>query len=163
MRALASVKRRVAIVAAVAAIGIVASACFPDITPGVGPSDPLKAQILNAMNADRAGNGVPPLTYSPKLDNLAGTWAWDMAMNRGFTHQNLSAVLYSPDFAAWYTLGENILVGPGNTSAAQMESSWMNSASHRANILNRSFNAVGVGYFRAPDGRLWVCVDFGGL
>jgi uncharacterized protein YkwD len=163
MRAVKSVKGRVAILVAVAAIGIGASACFPNVTPGVGPSDPLKAQIFNHMNYDRAVNGVPQLMYSPKLDNLAGTWAWNMATHYGFTHQNLTNVLYGPDFAGWYTLGENILVGPGNMTAGQMEAAWMKSAPHRANILNRSFNAVGVGYWRGPDGRLWICVDFGGI
>ena len=163
MRASTRVRNRVAILVAVAAIGIGAAGCFPNVTPGVGPSDPLKAQIFNHMNYDRAVNGLPQLMYSPKLDNLAGTWAWDMATNRGFTHQNLTAVLYSADFAGWYTLGENILVGPGNMGAPQMEGAWMGSPPHRANILNRTFNAVGVGYWRGPDGRMWVCVDFGGI
>ena len=58
MRAVKSVKRRVAIVVAVAAIGMGASACFPNVTPGVGPSDPLKAEILNHMNYDRVVNGL---------------------------------------------------------------------------------------------------------
>jgi len=46
---------------------------------------------------------------------------------------------------------------------AQMETAWMNSPAHRANILNGSFNAAGVGYVRGPDGRLWVVVEFGGV
>jgi uncharacterized protein YkwD len=48
-------------------------------------------------------------------------------------------------------------------SAGQMEAAWMNSPGHRANILNGNFNAVGVGYWRVPDGRLWVAVNFGGI
>ena len=163
MRAVTSVKKRIAIVVVVGAIALGASACFPNVTPGVGPSDSLKAQIFNHMNYDRAVNGLPQLMYSPKLDNLAGTWAWNMATQYGFTHQNLGAVLYSPDFNGWRTLGENLLVGPGSMNAAQMEGAWMGSAPHRANILNRNFNAVGVGYWRGPDGRLWVVVDFGGI
>jgi uncharacterized protein YkwD len=163
MRAVTNVRRRAAILVAVVAIGFGASACFAETTPGVGPADPLKAQVVDAMNQDRANNGIGAFTYSPRLDNLAGSWAWAMGNWAGFTHQNLSDVLYSADYAAWHTLGENILVGPAGMSAGQMEQAWMNSAPHRANILNPGFNAVGVGYFRGPDGRLWVCVDFGGI
>jgi len=158
-----SVKKRVAIVVAVLAIGVGASACFPDITPGALPSDPLKAEVIQRMNYDRVIRGVPQMHYSPKLENLAGTWAWSMASLYGFGHQDLGAVLRSPDFAGWYTLGENILVGPGSMSSYDMEIAWMNSPGHRANILNGNFNAVGVGYWRAPDGRLWVAVNFGGI
>ena len=163
MRGLSKVKKQGAILVAVAAISVATSACFPNITPGVGPADPLKNAVFQAMNADRAAAGMAPLHYSPKLDNLAGTWAWTMATGRGFAHQNLSGVLSHPDYAGWYTLGENILVGPGNMNAHQMEAAWMGSAPHRANILNPSFNAVGVGLFHGPDGRLWACVDFGGV
>ena len=38
----------------------------------------------------------------------------------------------------------------------------MNSPTHRANILNGAFTQVGVGVAYSSDGRMWVCVDFGG-
>jgi uncharacterized protein YkwD len=40
--------------------------------------------------------------------------------------------------------GENIAVG--QTTAAQVVNSWMNSPGHRANILNREYTHLGVGY-----------------
>jgi uncharacterized protein YkwD len=43
-----------------------------------------------------------------------------------------------------------------------MESAWMNSPSHRANILSGSFSAAGVGVAYDDRGQVWVCVDFGG-
>jgi uncharacterized protein YkwD len=45
----------------------------------------------------------------------------------------------------------------------QMENAWMASSPHRANILSRSFNIVGIGVYRGPDGRLWAVQDFGGI
>jgi uncharacterized protein YkwD len=39
----------------------------------------------------------------------------------------------------------------------------MASPPHRANILSRGFNVVGVGMARGPDGRIWATVDFGGV
>ena len=39
----------------------------------------------------------------------------------------------------------------------------MSSAPHRANILSRAFNVVGIGYVRSLDGRIWAVQDFGGI
>jgi uncharacterized protein YkwD len=163
MRALSSIKKRAAILVAVAAIGVGASACFADTQAGP-PTDPLRAQVWDLMNQDRARNGLPGLVQSPKLEFLAQGWAQYMATVVGFTHRNLTDVLYTnPSYANYYTLGENILVGPVGMTGPQMESAWMNSAPHRANILGRQFNVVGIGYFDGPDGRRWICVDFGGI
>ena len=155
-------KRRVALVAVAAALALGATACgLPNTS--APPSDAIQSGVLQAMNADRQANGVPPLTWSPKLGNTAGSWAWNEANVNSMYHQDLTALLYSPDYSGWYTLGENLLVGPGSMTVAQMEQAWMNSAPHRANILNRAFNAAGVGYVHGPDGRIWVVVDFGGV
>jgi uncharacterized protein YkwD len=157
-------KRRVAILVAVSALSMSAAGCLQDATPGVPPSDLLQHQVMDGMNFQRWIAGVPGLTNSPKLSWLATVWAATMATTTGFTHQNLSDRLFNdPYYSNYYTLGENILVGPGNMSADQMLSSWMGSTPHRNNILSRNFNIAGVGWFRSGDGRLWVCVDFGGI
>jgi Cysteine-rich secretory protein family len=48
--------------------------------------------------------------------------------------------------------GEN--VARGQRDAADVMGSWMNSAGHRANILNCGFTAIGVGVKRGVDGTL---------
>jgi uncharacterized protein YkwD len=48
--------------------------------------------------------------------------------------------------------GEN--VARGQHDAADVMDTWMNSAGHRANILNCSFKAIGVGVIRGVDGTL---------
>jgi uncharacterized protein YkwD len=48
--------------------------------------------------------------------------------------------------------GEN--VARGQRDAADVMESWMNSSGHRANILNCSFKAIGVGVTRGVDGTL---------
>ena len=60
-------------------------------------------------------------------------------------HQDLGGIIYSADFYGYYTLGENILVGPASIDAGSVESAWMASPPHRANIMSRSFNVVGIG------------------
>lgn len=151
--------------AAVVLMGVVAlglTGCFPD-TSSTPPSDPFVNELYNRLNYDRVSVGLPTLTWSPKLANNAGTWAHQMSNANTLYHQNLGALLSSSDYTAYYTLGENILVGPGSMSPATIEAAWKASAPHWANITNRSFNVVGIGVYRGPDGRLWAVQEFGGL
>ena len=154
--------RKTVAIAFLAVVGLGLTGCFPD-TSAAPPSDPLTNELFQSLNQDRASVGLPPLTWSPKLANNAGSWAWQMASANSLYHQNLSAVLNSGDYANYYTLGENILVGPGSMSGASIEGAWRASAPHWANITSRSFNVVGIGYVRGPDGRIWAVQEFGGL
>jgi len=115
------------------------------------------------VNHDRAANGLPPLTWSPKLANQAGTWANSMANSGSLEHQNLGGLVSSADYGGFRTMAENIFVGTVGMSAEQVEGAWMSSPEHRANIVSGNYNIVGIGYFRSGDGRLWVVQDFGGI
>jgi uncharacterized protein YkwD len=154
--------RKTAAILLMGAVGLGLTGCFPD-TSAAPPADPMTRDLYNALNYDRATVGLPPLTWSPKLSNNAGNWAWTMMANNTLFHQNLGYMLSTAEFGGYYTLGENILVGPGSMSAVAMEGAWRASAPHWANITNRSFNVVGIGYVRGPDGRLWAVQEFGGL
>ena len=144
--------------AAVVALG--ATACLP--TTGPPPADPYQNMLFNAMNQDRAVNGLPPLTWSPELSVLAGGWSAEMSQTY-LHHRNLGEVMTWEDYQEYGTLGENILVGPPGYQIADMEAAWMGSPGHRANILSPNFNVVGVAFVSGPDGRIWVTVNFGGV
>ena len=52
---------------------------------------------------------------------------------------------YTSRASSW-ALGENIAWGSGALStAAQIHRSWMRSAGHRSNVLQRSFREIGIG------------------
>ncbi len=85
-----------------------------------------------------------------------------MGSGTGLRHQDLNALIYKPDHAAFWTLGENILNGPWFLNGAMITTYFMNSSPHRANILSSSFNVVGIGTCQA-NGQLWVSLVFGGL
>ena len=72
------------------AVGLGLTGCFPD-TSAAPPADPITSnELYNALNYDRATVGLPPLTWSPKLANNAGNWAWTMmAKATRCYHQNL--------------------------------------------------------------------------
>jgi len=163
MRVTSILGKRVAAVTITVIVAAGLSSCGFANTSSTPPSDPLTAGLFQAINHDRAANGLPQLTWSPKLANNAGTWAHQMSNAGSLFHQNLGALLGSPDYNGYSTLGENILVGPGSMSASSIEAAWMASPPHRANILSRSFNIVGIGYYRGPDGRLWAVQEFGGI
>lgn len=158
----ALVGRRAAAIATVAVLALGVAACAPGPSAGGGPSDPYVANLFQALNQDRAAAGLPALGYSPQLDGLANNWAVQMSNAGQLYHQNLGGILGSPDYSGYHTLGENILVGPGSMSASSMESSWMGSSPHRANILSGAYSIVGIGVHQGPDGRLWAVQDFGG-
>ena len=147
---------------AVAAVAVAAAGCLPDNQGAVGPTDPARNTIFQDINAQRRANGLPDLGYSPKLDFDASIWAAIMGQRQSLQHQDLNALLAKPDHSAFWTLGENILVGPWYMNWHDVVTLFMGSPVHRDNILNRNYTVVGVGT-SYNHGGLWVSVVFGGL
>lgn len=115
--------------------------------------------VLKLVNAERAKAGVPPLTLTKKLTDIANTKAKDMADKNYFSHQ--SPTYGSPfdmlkQFGVSYSYaGENIAAG--QKSAEEVMDSWMNSSGHKANILNKNYTEIGVGFYRGGQyGTEWV-------
>jgi uncharacterized protein YkwD len=69
-------------------------------------------------------------------------------------------LIRDPLYVNFASLGENILVGPGNMSGDDIHVSWMNSPGHFANIMGW-YDAIGIAVARGPDGRLWAVEEFG--
>ena len=140
-----------------------APAPAPVFTPPPPPAasfcDGSGSAVISALNGDRGANGLGALCGNGQLMGIAQNWANWMAQHASLTHQDLGAAIDSTPFSA---MAENILVGPGGMSVDQMESAWMGSSPHRANILSGAYSAAGVGIAYSSDGRVWVAVDFGG-
>lgn len=104
-------------------------------------------RVIDLTNEHRRANGLKPLTHDPELSRVAQQKSVDMHQNNYFSHT--SPTYGSPfdmmrDFGIEYkTAGENIAQGQ-RTPEAVVEA-WMNSAGHRANILNPNFTHIGVG------------------
>jgi uncharacterized protein YkwD len=154
------VMRRTALTALVVIFAVGISACLPAAEPSA--QDPVAGSVLAAMNRDRAAHGLAALEWNPQLVGLGSTWAGHLVEAKvGLVHQDLTAVLYCPGYENYNTLGENLLVGPTTMSAESMETAWMNSPAHRANILRGSFTSAGIAS-RSSHGKVWVVVEFGG-
>ncbi len=150
-------------------IAVIGAACGPRVSAGppacVGPATPpdaISANILTLTNADRAANGLGPLSWNPQLWCLASEWSTQLAGVGSLSHRDLDAVIRTSAYNAYRALGENLLRGPQSLSSEAMESAWMNSSGHRANIVGGQFNTLAVAYTMSGDGPMFVTVNFGG-
>jgi uncharacterized protein YkwD len=130
--------------------------------PG-GPPDATTSAVYNATNASRAGAGVGGLSWNPQLWCLASEWSAEMGRT-GMHHRDLDATIRRPDYSGYTTLGENVLYGPATMSGEEMHDAWMNSPTHRANILSPTFTsfAVATAYPQGPYGQVSATENFGG-
>ena len=124
----------------------------PTTTPAPTTTAPaastVQQQIVTLVNQERAKVGLPALQMDALLNKVATEKARDMDVNNYFSHT--SPTYGSPfdmmrSFGVKYSYaGENI--ASGQPTAARVMSDWMNSPGHRANIVNKNFTKIGVGY-----------------
>ncbi|MEK0315307.1 CAP domain-containing protein [Cohnella sp. 56] len=107
------------------------------------------AQVVNIVNQERAKAGLSALKTDAKLTTVADAKAKDMYSNNYFDHN--SPTYGSPfdmmkQFGVTYSYaGENI--AKGQRSPTEVMTAWMNSAGHKANIMNANFKSIGVAYY----------------
>jgi uncharacterized protein YkwD len=118
------------------------------------PSE-FEMEVLDIINAEREKNGLHPLCWNNQLFEAARGHSEEMAANSYLSHQNLDGQSPAERIAdAGYdagATGENI--GAGYPTPQDIVAGWMNSAGHRANILNQAFCDAGVGYAKNQNDR----------
>ncbi|HEV2061318.1 MAG TPA: CAP domain-containing protein [Solirubrobacteraceae bacterium] len=105
-------------------------------------------------NAAREENGLRPLEFDERLARAAATRSNDMARMNYFAHEgpdggNVQRAVrrtgWIPSGRSWL-LGENIgWAAEGGATPAQLVRSWLDSPTHRANLLADHFRQLGVG------------------
>ncbi|MFJ6659402.1 CAP domain-containing protein [Streptomyces sp. NPDC091377] len=128
----------------------------PSAPGGVSREAAAAAEVLRLVNVERAKAGCTPVAANSALSGLAQSFSESMAARGFFDHTD-------PDGATpWDRAekagisglgGENIARGQGD--AAAVMDAWMNSAGHRANILNCDFTTLGVGVQFGSGGPWW--------
>ncbi len=107
----------------------------------------LPAVIVEETNEERADDNLPILRRNSTLDAAAKLKAEHMANNEYFAH-------YSPDgVSPWYWFsqagynfvhaGENLAIH--FTDSSEIVEAWMDSPTHRANIMNGNYTEIGIG------------------
>src|SRR5918997_3867513 len=133
----------------------------------------LVGATLCVLNTERARHGLRPLRLRRRLSLAARRHSRAMAQHRFFSHDSLSGASFVDRIrrtgylsgARSWRVGENIAYGTGTRSSARsIGRAWLTSPPHRANILSRSFRAIGIGVARGTpaggDGATYT-TDFG--
>jgi uncharacterized protein YkwD len=139
------------------------------VTPSSGcavqENSAFEAQVLTLVNAERAKEGISPLTRNAQLDAATQRHSDDMACNNFMDHtgsdgsspwDRMNQAGYS-----WSMAAEN--VAAGYSTPASVVAGWMNSPGHKANILNAGLEEIGIAYAyksSADYGCYWT-TDFG--
>jgi len=106
----------------------------------------IAAVLVDLANEDRAALALPELTVSPALTAAAQAKADDMARKGYFSHTTLEG------HDSWYWFkeagydyqfaGENLAVN--FSDSGDVEKAWMNSPTHRDNIMNARYTEIGI-------------------
>ncbi|MGN4447212.1 CAP domain-containing protein [Bacillus cereus group sp. MYBK79-1] len=112
-------------------------------------------RVVELTNAERTKQGLPALQIDTELSKVARIKSEDMQKNNYFDHNSPT---YGSPFdmmkkfgISYKSAGENI--AQGQRTPEEVVQAWMNSAGHRANILNNGFTHIGVGYVES--GNYW--------
>lgn len=105
------------------------------------------SEVINLTNQKRAASGLSPLTENKTLDNAALAKGQDMLSKGYWAHfapDGTSPWSFFTGFGYKYQYaGENLARDFTNPESAV--TAWMNSPSHKENILNPHYKEVGIG------------------
>ncbi|BFL39364.1 CAP domain-containing protein [Clostridia bacterium UC5.1-1D1] len=104
------------------------------------------SQVVALVNAERAKEGLSPLTIDARVQQAAQVRAQESAQSFSHTRPNGSSFSTALTEAgvSYRGAGENIAYGQSTPQA--VVTAWMNSSGHRANIMSKNFTTIGVGY-----------------
>ena len=121
----------------------------------------MELALIDQVNADRAADGLPPVTYDPELLQVARSRAAAQVPLSGLSHYDDSGKLAFTGLlagagASYRLAGENLarLSASDATAAAAAERALMNSPTHYANIMEPTFDRLAVGAARDASGRI---------
>ncbi|SRR5712692_302529 len=135
----------------------------PPASTGATPSGPAApAIVVNStqqalINRDRAANGLGPLTWNSCLYNVALANARRIAAQGYLSHTNGPSVDLTCGLG--HQAGENIGYWSAGINDAQLNTMFMNSPDHRANILG-PYHYVATAWVVASNGYAYIAVEF---
>ena len=109
-------------------------------------------RVAELVNEERAKAGLQPLTLKEDITNAAQVRA--VETEKSFSHTRPDgrhfATALTEAGVSYRGAGENIAWG--QKTPEQVMEGWMNSAGHRANILNEKYTSIGIGYYSSANG-----------
>jgi uncharacterized protein YkwD len=120
------------------------------------------SELVTLTNRARASAGLRALKVDSTLASVARWRSKDMIVRNYFSHDipgygkvwdKLNAIGY-----CYKVAGENIGWNnyPDDIATAAIQQAFMDSAGHRANILGKTWDAIGIGAYKGPTGKkMW--------
>ena len=122
--------------------------------PNIDEIKALENEVIRLVNSERAKKGLPALKANWQVSRVARYKSQDMIDRNYFSH---TSPTYGSPFRmlesfgiSFSAAGENIAMGLRTPS--EVMRAWMESPGHRANILNPSYNEIGVGLAKSSRG-----------
>jgi uncharacterized protein YkwD len=121
-----------------------------------------ESELVALTNQSRAAAGLKALKVDSTLTSVARWRSKDMIQNDYFSHdipgygqvfKKLDSIGY-----CYKVAGENIgwNTYPDDVATGQIHQMFMDSAGHRANILGKTWDVIGVGSYKGADGKkMW--------
>jgi uncharacterized protein YkwD len=129
----------------------------PAPAPAAFNADAAAARLLELSNAERAKEGLGPLTMRGDVVAIAHDWSLSMAAAGEISHNPNLLTTPTRNALAARMMGENVGVG-GNVD--QVHNAFMNSPHHKENIMEPAFSVVGYAVVQSSDGMLYMTQDF---
>ena len=117
-------------------------------------------RVLELVNQARSAEGLEPLVLDETLAQVAGDFGCEMIEEGFFSHENpTTKVNHGERLTAagyiYYMMGENLAFG--HSTPEEVFRDWMDSPSHRANILWPAWRELGMAVRTGgPHGWYWV-------
>jgi uncharacterized protein YkwD len=114
-----------------------------------------EAKLVHRINHVRANHGLKTMRVVARLQHAATRHSNSMANVGYFRHELLSKGKWKsfgtwirwfwpgPGYTSW-NAGENLAWGAPGLGPRKTVSLWMNSPGHRANLLNKDWNRIGI-------------------
>lgn len=123
----------------------------------------LERKLFELINEERQNRGLPALEYSPDLSQLARAHSKDMASRGRISHASTDGRSYKDRVVNegfyFIALGENVAFSEG-FQPGLIHQELMKSRGHRENILDTSFDQVGIGAVVKKNKGYFVTQDF---
>ena len=127
----------------------------------LGSANDVEARAFELMNGQRLANGLRSLQWDEEIIALARSHSQSMAEGKYFSHKDPSGGFVDSRAAKlgifnWMAIGENIAFMKGYDDPASMAvEKWMQSTSHKKNILSGQWRDSAIGVAVADDGSIY--------
>ena len=152
------------------------SAPAPTAAPADRPADDIeviRARALELVNQVRQEHGLPPLTLEDRLNQAAQAHAGDMFTRHYYSHDSLEGRTAHDRYieaggSKWRLIAENIAHCSGCRPPARvgilnrLHRGWMESPTHRENILRPGLTHFGFGMMVDEERQLYAAQTFAG-